>query len=467
MVPVYVLCCCTDVDDLTEGKGAEFVDRSELILIFISAGYFASPNCLRELLRALFDKKPILALTEPEAKKGGLTTEEVRAHLEEAEANFEYYGLADNMSQWGFVPPPTATDMLNALYADEVVEWNRIGLFQDVTLRLIASRMLQMAPNEVYVQGELLSKKPKQLLDPRADHHVYCSKFNVGARELMSELAQAFRFELETECLGDMSRAIASSHTAKDVVEYSSRSSSFKLTNKVFMTSEPSSLAKSDHMLLYLTSQTWTRGEESAKLGKEVLDAMNLGVHIILAHEMPGVGGQAARHGCDFGSFFACDAGTTPSELLQRGIYNEIALPLKGGEWRNASLVLLYNTLATSETVDPSQMSIAQDIADASKGLAALSQSTRRRMKRLSTGVVKLSQSARKRMGRKRLESTSTTTISVHGAEVGGTNLAVPHVPTIQATPASVPLPESPNSAGVAMVSVATTSASCTSDLPL
>lgn len=36
-----------DVDDLTEGRGMEFVDRSETVLIFVSKGYFASERARR------------------------------------------------------------------------------------------------------------------------------------------------------------------------------------------------------------------------------------------------------------------------------------------------------------------------------------------------------------------------------------------------------------------------------------
>ena len=48
-----------DVDDLREGKGAEYVDASVLSLVFCSRGYFVSPNCMRELLRAAVTRKPI------------------------------------------------------------------------------------------------------------------------------------------------------------------------------------------------------------------------------------------------------------------------------------------------------------------------------------------------------------------------------------------------------------------------
>ena len=61
-----------DVDDLKEGKGAEYVDVSSVSLVFCSRGYFESANCMRELLRAVVTRKPILPLLEPEQNKGGL-----------------------------------------------------------------------------------------------------------------------------------------------------------------------------------------------------------------------------------------------------------------------------------------------------------------------------------------------------------------------------------------------------------
>ena len=52
------------------------------------------------------------------------------------------------------------------------------------------------------------------------------------------------------------------------------------------MTTHVERLAECDHLLLYLTSQTWTRGEEaSGALATVILRAMDLGVHVLLAHE--------------------------------------------------------------------------------------------------------------------------------------------------------------------------------------
>ena len=95
--------------------------------------------------------------------------------------------------------------------------------------------------------------------------------------------------------------------------------------------------------------QTWTRGAGSEALAAEVNNAMDAGVHVLLAHEMPGTGGQETRFGCEFSSFFSCPDGATPSELLHRGIYSQIAVPLKGGAWREASMVLLGIELGLSK----------------------------------------------------------------------------------------------------------------------
>jgi hypothetical protein len=50
-------------------------------------------------------------------------------------------------------------------------------------------------------------------------------------------------------------------------------------------TAKRADLAECDHMLLYLNALTWTRGAESDILADEVAQAMDLGVHLLLAHE--------------------------------------------------------------------------------------------------------------------------------------------------------------------------------------
>ena len=66
-----------DVDDLKEGRGAEYVDRSNVVLVLVSRGYFDSVNCLRELIRAAFLKKPVTIMLETDAQRGGVTCGQV------------------------------------------------------------------------------------------------------------------------------------------------------------------------------------------------------------------------------------------------------------------------------------------------------------------------------------------------------------------------------------------------------
>ena len=115
------------------------------------------------------------------------------------------------------------------------------------------------------------------------------------------------------------------------------REQSHRIARKLRVTRKLDDLIHCERMLLYLNGLTWTSGEETAALAAEVAQALALGIPVQLAHEMVGEGGQEARHGCEFGSFFACERGATPSILLRAGIYGPIASPLKGGEWREVT----------------------------------------------------------------------------------------------------------------------------------
>jgi hypothetical protein len=86
-----------------------------------------------------------------------------------------------------------------------------------------------------------------------------------------------------------------------------------------------------------------------------------------LRFAVPGAGGQETRFGCEFGSFFSCVDGATPGELLTRGVYSEIAVALKGGPWREASMAMLAMALGLSKAQAEAQAS-GQDVLG--KGLS-------------------------------------------------------------------------------------------------
>lgn len=116
-----------------------------------------------------------------------------------------------------------------------------------------------------------------------------------------------------------------------------------KLELEVKVTDDFDSLAACEHMVIYLNSLTWTSGETSAAFAAEVRRAMSLKCKLLLAHEMIGLSKtqNVNRYGCEFASFFACERGATPGDLIGRGIYAQIAVALKGGAWREPSLVTL------------------------------------------------------------------------------------------------------------------------------
>jgi hypothetical protein len=330
MIPEMVV--FLDVDDMKEGRGAEYLDVSETFLIFVSSGYFESCNCMRELLRALYNQKPIISVIETEAKYGGLTRNLVREQLDAVSRRYDGWGLTREMSEWGF-PIPSTDALMEYVYGKETIEWNRIGAFQDVTMRLICEAHL-WAGNYInekgitFLQGEMVREKPHlpppsfaTTADARSAEkstakaekscfHAYCSPQNHGAAELMNELATALTLDVKI------------SHALED-------------------------LGKCNCFIIYLNFLTWTSGERSEVLANEVMEAMDLQVPLLLAHEMPGQAGQEVRHGCEFGVFFACEQGETPNELLRKGIYHEIAVPLKEGAWREASMVMLAHALSS------------------------------------------------------------------------------------------------------------------------
>jgi len=172
--------------------------------VFCSKGYFQSKNCMIELRAAVVAQKPLIALLDPDASRGGLSAVEVRQQLAEATAKY---------TMWGFTSKPSGEDLNDALFANEPIEWNRLGAFQDVTLRLIAERLLPERRCATYVHGELLSHPMPTLPPPRAGRrfHAYCDVHNVGAAALLREVATELawdirvsseRFELhQCECM--------------------------------------------------------------------------------------------------------------------------------------------------------------------------------------------------------------------------------------------------------------------------
>ena len=189
--------------------------------------------------------------------------------------------------------------MFEALFAREPIEWNRIGEFQDITMRLTAERTLPAdVQGTTFLRGELTQQCPKPMRLPPHRHHIYCSKHNAGALAIVREVEESLKVRFT-------------------------------------VTSDVAQLPQCECFLILLDSRTWT-GNETATFTTEVAQAMAQGVRLMLCHEMPSALPEEppARHAVEFGSFFT----HTPQALLTRGIYADIAITFKPGEWRKVGI---------------------------------------------------------------------------------------------------------------------------------
>ena len=318
-----------DVDDLKSGSGTAEVDKSECVLVFCTSQYFEKKNSLKELYRAVCQRRPILAMLEPDAtQEGGLNQAAVEALI--SNVKLDKFKLRKKWAEWNedgellaaaFDHAPDEADVRAALFAMPPVEWNRLPHFQDVTIRLIAQNgILGGKGGALYLQGEAATGKvslPSPLKG--REYHLFCSPFNAGAAEVAEELRSA------------------------DIFVTKGKKASAPLTH----TADVSKLESCDHMLVLLDKRTWTSGEDTAKLVEHIHTAMKLGVRVSCVHEFPGVVGPP-RHECDFGLMFNDD--WTPRHLTSgpTNLYKDIALALKGVEWRQPGLVAFASKLAAS-----------------------------------------------------------------------------------------------------------------------
>jgi len=330
LVPELRIFLDVDISDLDLSKLEEYVANSEFVLTFCSNGYFSSRNCLRELRSAVVHKRPLIALIDPEAGHGGLTVTQVRAQLllgtHDASLAWPWVSnqagstVRASYEKWGFGWPstPEPAELHAQLFKEEAIEWNRLGMMQDVTLRLIAERLVvtEDLRGTTYVQGELVRVRSRLRAPSRGLYHLYCSARNEGAEAIATEVK--------------MKRSLTALKCTTNVAE----------------------LQWCEAMLIYLTGRTWTSGMMSDEFATEVKAAMRSGMRLVLAHEMPGLH-QNERHAVEFKTFFAADQ--TPDELLRAGIYSTIAVPLKGGAWRETSMALLAKELEATGGISQAQ----------------------------------------------------------------------------------------------------------------
>lgn len=292
------------------------------MLFFISKGYFASRNCRREIEASLNATLPLVLVHEQQEDKGGGSLEALKAECREEMRSRIFDGQRTPFT------------------------WHRISHYQNLTLKLIATEMLNQSLLDSDVAGgsnkevSLVLPGEINLADLAMPQPVvlWCSAANPGATELAQELAGS----------------LASGGAAIRVVDR-------KPNVQALIAAGESAV-----MLLYLNEDTWV--EQSKELERDVRAtnsfAQGLGglvrmatnmrelrrsasrmqnpssggsqggprIQIVLAHE-----NDKDKGGCEFGTLFS----TTPQGLINEGIYKDIAIALHTPPHRAISLALL------------------------------------------------------------------------------------------------------------------------------
>jgi len=239
------------------------------MLFFLSKKYFGSRNCLREIQASLSHSKPIVLVHEQQEDKGGAPLEALKAECRTDEMRAAIFS--------GHTP----------------IAWHRISHFQNLTLKLIATKMLSSGPR--YSELKVLSKVKELVLIQPGELNVsklalpellvlWCSAGNPGAADIATELVSSMASD------DDAIRVVNSMPDVQALKDD----------------------GESAIMLLYLNKDTWVRQGEVLERDVRAARKLQPGLKIVMVHE-----NDKEKGGCEFADLFR----TTPQELIDDGIY--------------------------------------------------------------------------------------------------------------------------------------------------
>ena len=349
-----------DVDDLTDtSKLDEFVSGAQCMLLFLSRHYFFSRACLIEIDCTLSMRKPIVSVHEREMNRGGEPLEVLRTDCEskgrDAEAIFDH---------------------------QPIIPWHRVADFQQLSLVLIAERLLAACPEytnvrtqpRLYVRGEVR----RQLLTFSQPVRLYASPHNFGAQAMAQELVDregaiagapkglslaetGLKPPVPTLAMmaASKSRPVsfdrgvaigpsgqrAEPHPKNLAGGASGNSAARRLHWRVNRSSHANDPTETQlpatAMLVYLNAKTFD-GKSGELFANEIRAAHKSMTPLLLVHE-----NDLGRHGCEFALFFQ----TTPQDLMDAGLYRKIANAAHEPPHREVSIALILKALGAKVVV--------------------------------------------------------------------------------------------------------------------
>ena len=307
-----------DVDNLENvGRLEDSIASAAVVVTFLSAGYFKSANCRRELYATLAFRKPVVAVWEADKNKGG-------APLATLEEECRQYCVDEAPDSHPSFSGPQ--EVLSAVFQDEPIQWARVNHFQVESIKAVVLRMLRHS--STYYSGRLAlldrgltvpgEVGPVHLPAPLT---LYTSSANTGARDLAKTLATAAAADAPTP-----------SHITAAAVEIPEGSLTAGTAAGISNGS-----ASRVAFLLHLNVDAFL--DEHGEVAAAVKRALDSDVPVVMAHAQ-----DPAHGGCPFGRFLD----QTPRELQRPPykLFDELAVPLYSSPvHRKTSLRLLLTQL--------------------------------------------------------------------------------------------------------------------------
>ena len=170
------------VDNLGGGSDHPHIDVSNVMLCFLTRKWFTNDPCLREFVRAILRKTPMIAVLEPftDDTYGGHTEAEARNIIASPVWAERWQRMLPSVEKWReeWAQPdlklPTAQQAIDGLFEFEPIVWSRLADFQDISMRMIGERLLsgfEHRYGEKYEQMTYLQAvSPKSLTSPSLFH---------------------------------------------------------------------------------------------------------------------------------------------------------------------------------------------------------------------------------------------------------------------------------------------------------
>lgn len=303
-----------DVDDLEDiGNLRKYVQHSHAFLVFLSDGYFDSENCLKEVDAAVDLGKPIVLMHEADQKQGKVDDLSELALRCPAKYRQVLFGADEapfprlNLS----FEAGTELQSQGVINALPSIPFHRMRDFQLISLRLIASSILNIPYTSLVVPGELTEF---DIWVPKVQIHT--SRYNKGA--------EAVAHELKLKCVNPSNIDITTDPFQQDGLD-----------------------GVQHWQFLYLNTDTFV---DKPALSEDIRKLPHFD-RMILIHEC-----DPAHGGCPFQKLLD----VTPTDLKGRYLYSKLAIPWQPSPHKEASIRLALKAIgARAVTADRVIRSVA------------------------------------------------------------------------------------------------------------